>query len=749
MHARDVAPPQPIDWSTLVHAYGPAEDTPGLIERLRDDDWEEAATELFGSILHQGGVYPATIAALPLLVHVALSPDAPGRVGSLRLLRAYTEAVATGAGRDSTHLPAGTDLELFDQRARSAARDAVRALVPILDDPDARIREAAYGCVVHVDDRELVAEIVGPLRSRLGHERDVGAASALVEPLIRLGAFDAEDFRVVVAAGADGVIFAAAWCAVATGTDLPGAVEHLVRLWPGEADRYPGGGAGRSLDALVRAAGPSAVPALRSLRDTGSVPVADLATAWVGVAESSRSTAGTALDALLGLVDEAPPTGAAIVLAGALGELRHGARGRTPEVCDGVARLVGAVPAPGAVPDPDRARVLATGAAVLFGARDPRWTTFAEAVLRAPDEPHVEDGTTRVPFSLVFGGASGRRDPAWAHRELVSLAGRAITAWPGAAPRWLDLVAGLPQSDDTVRIALASVALAPSGACRVLAKAAAHHSALFTIGLRRRTARALRSVRPDSDAAEAWLLTTWAVLDPHEHELTFEEAWELVGGDGRADAELLAVWVTRYSPAVRAACLRLLDGSARTSHQARECQLVAARAVAEHEDVERMWPTLLAVADAAGRPFAEAVALGNELVGGHTRSRTGWVDLLRDVAGNGRPSWSGPDHHATAVAVRALWALGAISPEDTVDWGLSALTASISSGHGVRVAEEISEPVREASAPRPALRARVAAALAPVLESDARVPGPGGGLADDVRLRAALREITGTRTVLD
>uniref|UniRef100_UPI0005846BF5 hypothetical protein n=1 Tax=Actinoalloteichus spitiensis TaxID=252394 RepID=UPI0005846BF5 len=627
------------------------------------------------------------------------------------LLRAYLEAVAAGASRDACHLPAGTDVDLFDQRARSGAADVVRALVPLLDDPDARVRAAASGCAVHLDDRELAAEVVAHLRRRLGRENDVGAASALVEPLLRLGAFDAEDFLALVAAGEDGVVFAAAWWAVATGTALPDAVEHLVRLWPGEAARYPGGGARRSLDALARAAGPAATPALRALQATGWVPVADLASAWVRVAESSRSCTGTALDALLGLVGTTPSSGEAVVLAGALAELRHGTRGRTPEVCDGVARLVGAVPPPGTAPDPDRARMLATGAAVLFGARDPRWTTFAEAVLGAPDEPHVEDGATRVPFSLVLGGASGRHDPTWAHRELV--------------------------------------AVAPTGACRLLARAAALHSALFTVGLRRRTARALRSVRPDGDPAEAWLLTAWAVLDPHEHELTFEEAWQLVGGDARADADLLAVWVTRYSPAVRAACLRLLDGSARTSYPARECQLVAARAVAEHDDVERVWPTLRAVADAAGRPFAAAVALGTELVERDPRSRTEWVDLLRDIARNGRPSCSAPSHHASAVAIRALWALGAISPEDTVDRGLAVLTASFTTGHGVRVADEITGPVREAASPRPALRARVSAALTPVLESDTRVNGPGGGLVDDVRLRAALREVTGTRTVLD
>ena len=60
-----------IDWHALRHAYGPADDLPGLIDRLTDADAavrERAVEEAFGSIYHQGTRYPATVPAVGLLV---------------------------------------------------------------------------------------------------------------------------------------------------------------------------------------------------------------------------------------------------------------------------------------------------------------------------------------------------------------------------------------------------------------------------------------------------------------------------------------------------------------------------------------------------------------------------------------------------------------------------------------------------------------------------------------------------------
>jgi hypothetical protein len=66
-----------IDWSELTHAYGSAEDIPGLFARLGGAEDEAVWQELWGSLCHQGSVYDASWAALPVLTDIALG-RAPG-----------------------------------------------------------------------------------------------------------------------------------------------------------------------------------------------------------------------------------------------------------------------------------------------------------------------------------------------------------------------------------------------------------------------------------------------------------------------------------------------------------------------------------------------------------------------------------------------------------------------------------------------------------------------------------------------
>lgn len=62
-------------WSTVDHAYGPAEDLPGLLRAFAEggEDAEEALHELYGSIVHQGTVYAASVYAVPFLARIAAS----------------------------------------------------------------------------------------------------------------------------------------------------------------------------------------------------------------------------------------------------------------------------------------------------------------------------------------------------------------------------------------------------------------------------------------------------------------------------------------------------------------------------------------------------------------------------------------------------------------------------------------------------------------------------------------------------
>lgn len=61
-------------WADREHAYGSADDVPGLLRALASDDAEEAEEalyELYGNIVHQGSVYEATAHAVPYPARLA------------------------------------------------------------------------------------------------------------------------------------------------------------------------------------------------------------------------------------------------------------------------------------------------------------------------------------------------------------------------------------------------------------------------------------------------------------------------------------------------------------------------------------------------------------------------------------------------------------------------------------------------------------------------------------------------------
>ena len=66
-----------INWGELTHAYGSAEDIPALFARLGGADDEQVWNELWSALCHQGSVYAASWAAMPILADIAAG-RAPG-----------------------------------------------------------------------------------------------------------------------------------------------------------------------------------------------------------------------------------------------------------------------------------------------------------------------------------------------------------------------------------------------------------------------------------------------------------------------------------------------------------------------------------------------------------------------------------------------------------------------------------------------------------------------------------------------
>ena len=128
----------------------------------------------------QGTIYPATVAAVPELVAVAVDVAAPGRVGA-----AWLVADFAGWTRVRTYLPKKLNLDAFDASARTALAEAVVALTPCLDDADAALRHVVALLLERTETPPAAS--VAVLHRRLADEQDPKVASALI------GAIQAHD----------------------------------------------------------------------------------------------------------------------------------------------------------------------------------------------------------------------------------------------------------------------------------------------------------------------------------------------------------------------------------------------------------------------------------------------------------------------------------------------------------------------------------------------------------------------------
>lgn len=78
-----------VDWASLGHAYGPADDVPELLRGLASADPAERETALdgmYGAVHHQGDVYDSTLACIPFLLELVADPAVQDRGCIVELL---------------------------------------------------------------------------------------------------------------------------------------------------------------------------------------------------------------------------------------------------------------------------------------------------------------------------------------------------------------------------------------------------------------------------------------------------------------------------------------------------------------------------------------------------------------------------------------------------------------------------------------------------------------------------------------
>ncbi|MFI0408116.1 hypothetical protein [Actinomadura sp. 3N508] len=155
-----------IDWTALEHAYGPADDVPGLLRGIAEGpDPGRDLNRLDVKIFHQGGfVCSAATAALPYLTAMAASPAIAVRPGVLELI---------GSLVGEANLVRSVDAGWPDAWAAALPR-----LLTLVGDPDVAVRR---GLAKALSEATGDADVIVPaLRGRWPGEDDGAARICIV-----------------------------------------------------------------------------------------------------------------------------------------------------------------------------------------------------------------------------------------------------------------------------------------------------------------------------------------------------------------------------------------------------------------------------------------------------------------------------------------------------------------------------------------------------------------------------------------
>lgn len=178
-----------VDWASLRHAYGSAEDVPALLRGLASADRGERETALdgmYGAVHHQGDVYDSTLACVPFLLALVASGEVADRAGIVELL------VSIGGEGREDGVPVAEDLHdghstraIADgdlcARAAVGVRAGAEVFVRLAADADPSVRRAAAAALVGF--LEEPARVLGLLRERCALERDDRVLLTLIESL--------------------------------------------------------------------------------------------------------------------------------------------------------------------------------------------------------------------------------------------------------------------------------------------------------------------------------------------------------------------------------------------------------------------------------------------------------------------------------------------------------------------------------------------------------------------------------------
>ncbi|MDQ0987042.1 HEAT repeat domain-containing protein [Streptomyces sp. V2I9] len=175
-----------VDWASMEHAYGPADDVPRLLRGLASDDpaeREAALDGMYGAVHHQGDVYACTLACIPFLFELVADPEMQDRGSVVELLTSI-------GGFD---LDEDDEAEIDEDEIEGAANYAMAAAAvtagaevffELIADEDPGVRLAAPLALATLHRHPV--RVLALLRERLPVEPDEEVRLALVEAAGRI-----------------------------------------------------------------------------------------------------------------------------------------------------------------------------------------------------------------------------------------------------------------------------------------------------------------------------------------------------------------------------------------------------------------------------------------------------------------------------------------------------------------------------------------------------------------------------------
>ncbi|MEU4261429.1 HEAT repeat domain-containing protein [Streptomyces argenteolus] len=267
-----------VDWASMEHAYGPADDVPGLLQGLASADpaeRESALDGMYGAVHHQGDVYACTLACIPFLFELVVDPGLQDRGPVVELLTSIGGIDLDEDDLDEDEIEGAANYAM----AAAAVTAGAGVFFELIADEDPGVRLAAPLALATLHSHPV--KVLALLRERLPVEADDEVRLALVEAAGRVAlrhrplAGQAADWlsRLAAEAYAPGLRLAAlAQLARCAPDALPGDVVRVVsgllrelRSGPARPEPQPVEAPGTERPVVERNATPTLVEQLRAL----------------------------------------------------------------------------------------------------------------------------------------------------------------------------------------------------------------------------------------------------------------------------------------------------------------------------------------------------------------------------------------------------------------------------------------------------------------------------------------------------